>query len=103
MKTLVNEYHKTRNFIHKILKEVAVIDFEVPKGAFYYYMDISKTGIDSSKFVDKLMHDTGVVLTPGKDFDKSHGEKTVRLSFSSKSEIVLEAVELLYKWLRKNY
>ena len=103
LKTLVDEYHKTRNFIYKILKEVAVIDFEVPKGAFYYYLDISKTGMNSSKFVDKLMHDTGVVLTPGKDFDKSHGEKTVRLSFSSKSEIVLEAVELLYKWLRKNY
>ena len=103
LKTLVDEYHKTRNFIYKILKEVAVIDFEVPKGAFYYYLDISKTGMNSSKFVDKLMHDTGVVLTPGKDFDKSHGEKTVRLSFSSKSEIVLEAMELLYRWLRKNY
>ena len=101
--SLVDEYHKTRNFIHETLKEVPIIDYEIPAGAFYYYLDISKTGMDSFEFVDKLMHDTGVVLTPGLDFDKRYGKKTVRLSFSSKSEMVLEALELMYNWLRKNY
>ena len=46
------------------------------------------------------MHDTGVVLTPGKDFDKTFGDKTVRLSFSSKSEVVLEATEVMYDWFK---
>ena len=40
------------------------------------------------------MDETGVVLTPGVDFDKKNGNKTVRLSFSSKQDIVFEGVEI---------
>ena len=49
------------------------------------------------------MHETGVVLTPGVDFDKKNGKSTVRLSFSSKQDMVLEATEILYNWFKKNY
>ena len=97
---LVNEYHHTRDSIYKIIKDIPVIDFKLPSGSFYYYLDISRTGLNSFNFVDKLMHDTGVVLTPGKDFDKTFGDKTVRLSFSSKSEVVLEATEVMYDWFK---
>jgi len=49
------------------------------------------------------MLETGVVLTPGIDFDKKFGSKTVRLSFSSKPDFVVEAVERIHSWFRKNY
>ena len=49
------------------------------------------------------MNETGVVLTPGLDFDKKYGHKTVRLSFSSETSVVIEAVERLNRWLIKNY
>ena len=49
------------------------------------------------------MDETGVVLTPGIDFDKKYGSKTVRLSFSSKQDVVVEAVERIHNWFRKNY
>ena len=49
------------------------------------------------------MNDTGVVLTPGIDFDKKFGSRTVRLSFSSKQNLVLEAVQKIYSWFKKNY
>ena len=39
------------------------------------------------------MDETGVVLTPGMDFDQKYGNSTVRLSFSSESKYVLEATE----------
>jgi aspartate/methionine/tyrosine aminotransferase len=80
-----------------------MINFSRPNGAFYFYLDISKTKLDSFKFVRKLINDTGVVLTPGLDFDKKFGQKTVRLSFSSETSIVLDGVDRLYNWFKKNY
>ena len=100
---IVKVYHSTRNEVLKILKNIPLIKFNEPQGSFYFYIDIKNTKLDSFKFVNKLMHDTGVVLTPGIDFDKKFGSRTVRLSFSSKQNLVLEAVQNIYSWFKKNY
>ncbi len=98
---IVKIYHSTRDKAYKILKKIPTINFMKPQGAFYFYLDIKKTGLNSFEFVNKLMMDTGIVLTPGIDFDKKFGDRTVRLSFSSGQEMVLEAIEELYKWFKK--
>ncbi len=103
LNNLVKIYHSTRDQVYQILKNIPVINFNKPQGSFYFYLDIKKTNLDSFEFVNKLMHETGVVLTPGIDFDKNNGKRTVRLSFSSKQEIVLEAAEILHNWFKKNY
>ena len=59
--------------------------------------------MDSEKIVKKILNDTGVVLTPGKDFDKKFGSKTMRLAFSISNKIVSEGVNKLYDWFVKNY
>ena len=100
---IVKVYHSTRNEVLKILKSIPLIKFSEPQGSFYFYLDIQNTKLDSFKFVNKLMHDTGVVLTPGIDFDKKFGSRTVRLSFSSKQNLVLEAVQKIHSWFKKNY
>ena len=100
---IVKVYHSTRNEVLKILKKIPLIKFSEPQGSFYFYIDIQNTKLDSFKFVNKLMIDTGVVLTPGIDFDKKFGTRTVRLSFSSKQNLVLEAVQRIHSWFRKNY
>ncbi len=101
--SLVKCYHKTRDEAGKILSEIPSIDFSMPSGAFYFYLDISKTKSNSFELVNKLMDETGIVLTPGLDFDQKYGNRTVRLSFSSESKYVLEALNRLYDWFKKNY
>ena len=49
------------------------------------------------------MVETGVVLTPGIDFDKKFGSRTVRLAFSSEQGLVVEALERIHSWFRKHY
>ena len=100
---IVKVYHSTRNAVLEILKNIPIIKFSKPQGSFYFYIDIQNTKLDSFKFVNKLMNDTGVVLTPGIDFDKKFGSRTVRLSFSSKQNLVLEAVQKIHSWFKKNY
>ena len=100
---IVKVYHSTRNKVLKILTNIPLIKFSEPQGSFYFYIDIQNTKLDSFEFVNKLMLETGVVLTPGIDFDKKFGSKTVRLSFSSKQDLVVEAVERIHSWFKKNY
>ena len=49
------------------------------------------------------MNETGVALTPGTDFDKKFGHRTMRLAFSSDKQKVMEAVIRLKKWFMHNY
>ena len=100
---IVKVYHSTRDKVFKILQDIPIIRFNKPQGSFYFYIDIQNTKLDSFEFVNKLMVETGVVLTPGIDFDKKFGSRTVRLSFSSKQDLVVEAVERIHSWFRKNY
>ena len=70
---------------------------------FYVYIDISKTKLDSSVLVEKILLETGVALTPGKDFDKINGKNAIRLSFSTDQQKVLKASKKLIKWFKRNY
>lgn len=103
LKKIVNHYRSTRDKVVQILKTQSIAKFEIPKGAFYFYLNISKTKLNSFDFVKKVMNETGVVITPGLDFDKRNGNSTVRLSFSSDPEKVIEGAKKLAKWLKTNY
>ena len=100
---LVRNYQHNRDSVCDVLDEIPIIKYTKPMGAFYFYLDISQTKLDSFIFVEKLLKDTGIALTPGKDFDQKFGKKTIRLSFSTNSKIVFEAMDKLHSWFKKNY
>ena len=83
LKENVENYKVSRDIVIRELSKIPQIKFSTPNGAFYLYLDIRKTKIDSSLLVDKILLETGVALTPGKDFDKINGKYSVRLSFST--------------------
>ena len=103
LKEIVDQYKITKDKVVQILRTQSTAKFEIPKGAFYFYLDISRTRLNSFDFVKKVMNETGVVLTPGLDFDKKNGGSTIRLSFSSDQENVIEGVKKLTEWLKTNY
>ena len=82
---------------------MSLLEYTMPSGAFYFYVNIEKLKINSSDFVKKLLKDTGVALTPGIDFDTLNGNKTIRISFSSGQESLLSGLKLFYKWYKANY
>ena len=48
---------------------------------------------------NKILEQTGVVLTPGNDFDKKYGLDFVRLAFSGKKEKkIVKGIKKLVKW-----
>lgn len=65
-------------------------------GAFYYYADLGSR-LDrwpsSAAYAQGLLEEAGVAITPGGDFDDTHGDHSVRLSFAAGTAAVGEAID----------
>ncbi len=57
-----------------------------PRGAFYLYVDVSRTGLDSETFCWRLMEEHHVAVTPGIDFGEHRAERYVRFACTTGEE-----------------
>lgn len=73
-----------------------------PQGAFYVYVDVSAVTDDSFAFCERLLEQTGVTLTPGKDFGALHQpHKYLRLAYTQDLPRLEEAFERLRCYLQR--
>lgn len=99
---VVELYKENKKYIQKELSKVKKLKFKEPMGAFYFYLNVKNFGTDSKVLSNKLLTETGVVLTPGDDFDKKHGTDYLRLAFSGKKRMVSKGIKKLVDWF-ENY
>ncbi len=81
-----------------VLEGLAGIGLPVPvppDGAFYVYFDVSGTGLSSWQFCERVLEETHVALTPGKDFGHCGADQYVRLSYAASAESLQEAIRRL--------
>ena len=52
-----------------------------PQGAFYAFVDVRLTGLDSGEFADRLLDEEHVAVVPGEAFGEE-GRGFVRLSYA---------------------
>lgn len=96
----VEQYRESRRLVLDRLDELGWDPVAPADGAFYVYADVSRSGLDSVTWCERLLAETGVALTPGTDFDGVRGRDWVRLSFAAAPEVVAEAVDRIVVWQR---
>jgi len=96
----VEQYARSRRVVLDRLDDLGWGPVAPADGAFYVYADISRYGLDSVTWCERLLAETGVALTPGTDFDGAAGTDWVRLSFAADPAVVAEAVERVVAWQR---
>ena len=69
-------------------------------GAFYFYADVSEMTDDSGAFARRILHEAGVAVTPGIDFDPERGHRFIRFSYSGTTKDMAEAARRLRAWSR---
>lgn len=87
------EYNSRRKFIRKGLEELGFPCFE-PLGAFYIFPNISRLGMSSEEFCEKLIYEQRLAVVPGNAFGES-GEGHVRISYAYSKENLKEALRRL--------
>src|SRR5437667_2583291 len=95
----VARYRANRDRLIATLQETGLTRFAPAEGAFYLYADVSALTRDSVEFCRSLLAETGVAVTPGRDFDPIHGDSWIRLSFAGSTEDIAKACDRLAAWL----
>ncbi len=91
-------YKKNRDMVLEIFPEWE--EFK-PCGGFYYFVNLMIYGIDTGDlFCQQLLTNTGVVLIPGSSYGKSF-QSYVRVSFSVNTELLIEALTELKKFINE--
>ncbi|MBQ3122824.1 MAG: pyridoxal phosphate-dependent aminotransferase [Firmicutes bacterium] len=90
------EFEERRNYFVAEINKTEHFSCKTPKGAFYIFMNIKKTGMESGEFIDWLLENYGIAMVTGTVFG-SEGEGYVRISYASSMEHIKAACELLHK------
>ncbi len=96
----VIHYAHNRDILLRELPQAGFDQFMAPDGAFYFYCHVDHMGSDSMKFCIEALHECGVLMSPGIDYDPTHGHKFVRMSYAGSTEDIEEAMDRLKKWVQ---
>src|SRR6266700_1860878 len=97
----VARYRVNRDLLIATFSQAGLTRFAPAEGAFYLYVDVSALTGDSEAFCRRMLAETGVATTPGRDFDPIHGDSWIRLSFAGSTAEIAEAARRLAQWLPK--
>jgi len=95
------EFQRRRDMFIPGLNRIKGFSCRVPKGAFYAFPNIQKTGWTSKKLADALLEQAGVAALSGTAFGSS-GEGYLRLSIANSYENLEQALERIGSWAGKN-
>lgn len=91
-----NKFDERRKLLVKEINSMKHFSCLTPTGAFYVFMNITKTGMTSDEFCDWLVENYGIAVITGNCFG-TEGEGFVRLSYASSLEDCKKAMEILHK------
>ncbi|MBV8772615.1 MAG: aminotransferase class I/II-fold pyridoxal phosphate-dependent enzyme, partial [Deltaproteobacteria bacterium] len=83
-------YQQRRDLMVEALRAIGLV-CELPRATFFVWASVPK-GYTSASFTERVLKETGVVITPGSGFGRN-GEGYVRFSLTVSSERLGEAVE----------
>lgn len=88
---MMEEFRNRRDLIVVGLNSLPNVHCIVPKGAFYAFPNIKKTGLTSEQFTDLMLDKAGVAVCPGNYFGEQ-GEGYVRLCYANSRENIKKGI-----------
>jgi aspartate/methionine/tyrosine aminotransferase len=95
---MVAEFDKRRKVVVEGLNKLPGVTCATPKGAFYAFPNIKRTGWKAKELALALLNDAGVAIVGGPDFGIL-GEGYVRLSYANSTENILKALDRMGEFL----
>jgi len=96
---MVAEFDRRRQIVVAGLNQLPGISCATPKGAFYAFPNIARTGWKAKALASSLLEDAGVAVVGGPDFGIL-GEGYLRLSYANSAENIRKALDRMGEFLR---
>lgn len=93
------EYDRRRKLVVSSLNEMGLDCFE-PKGAFYAFPSVAKTGLTGDEFSEKLLLEQEVAVISGSSFGRG-GENHVRIAYCKSYEQIEIALERISRFVKQ--
>ncbi len=98
---MCGEFKRRRDVFVAGLNKIKGFSCRMPKGAFYVFPNITKTGWKSKPLADALLEQAGVAALSGTAFGE-YGEGYLRFSVANSLENLRQALERINQWTKKN-
>lgn len=95
---MVAEFDRRRKVVVEGLNRLPGVSCATPKGAFYAYPNISRTGWKAKPLASALLDEAGVAVIGGPDFGVL-GEGYIRLSYANSTENIVKALGRMGEFL----
>jgi aspartate/methionine/tyrosine aminotransferase len=95
------EFKRRRDFFFDRINSIKGFSCLRPKGAFYMFPNITKTGWPSKKLADALLDEAGVAALSGTAFG-AFGEGYLRFSIANSIENLSKALDRVEQWMNKS-
>lgn len=95
------EFMRRRDAFHERINQIKGFSCLKPKGAFYMFPNIQKTGWPSKKLADALLDEAGVAALSGTAFG-AFGEGYLRFSIANSMDNINKALDRVDAWVKKN-
>ncbi len=95
-----DEYDRRRQLMTRRFNEIGLRCFE-PRGAFYCFPNITRTGMDDETFAQTLLREERVAVVPGTAFGPS-GAGHVRVCYATAYEQIVEAMDRIERFVARH-
>ena len=92
------EYDKRRRFLVRAFNDMGLDCFE-PRGAFYVFPSVKRTGMSGEEFANGLLMQQRVAVVPGSAFGQC-GADHIRCSYATSMAQLSEAMDRIEKYLK---
>ena len=95
------EFMRRRDYFAERVNKIKGFSCKVPRGAFYMFPNITKTGRPSKMLADALLEEAGVAALSGTAFG-AFGEGYLRFSIANSMENIKKALDRVEAWVNQN-
>jgi aspartate/methionine/tyrosine aminotransferase len=95
---MIAEFDRRRKVVVAGLNKLPGVSCATPKGAFYAFPNVSRTGWKAKLLAASLLEDSGVAIIGGPDFGIL-GEGYIRVSYANSTENILRALDRMGEFL----
>ncbi|MGF1597462.1 MAG: pyridoxal phosphate-dependent aminotransferase [Acidimicrobiales bacterium] len=94
----VTTYRRNRDLLLAGLPAAGLDRLAPADGAFYLWADVSHLCDDAADLARRWLDELSIAVTPGIDFDRSRGHRSIRLSYAGAADDLAEAIDRLAAW-----
>lgn len=100
VQNMVAEYDRRRQLLVNGFNQLGLDCFE-PRGAFYTFPRITKSGMNDEQFSELLLKEEQVAVVPGSAFGDS-GKNFIRACYATAYDQIEEALERMYRFMQRH-